>query len=152
MTILLQENVAAEDNATVYATFTGNGGFDTQYTVVGYLYIMTEMYSIHQIIFITDFCTLSFVCTAADYYIFSNVVFISDYKQRMFTRILKVLWLGSQYGSMMNFVIMPHAGTVQDTGTRHDNVVVTDFHICFDVSKRLHGYVFAEFGGRVYIS
>lgn len=45
-----------------------------------------------------------------------------------------------------------HAGTAQNTCAGHDDAVIADFYICFDIGKRLYGYVFTDFGGRVYIS
>ena len=76
--VLLQQNIAAQDDAVVYATFTGNGRLDTQYAMVGNLYVVAQVYTIHQIVFIADFGALPFVCSAADNHILPDVILVAD--------------------------------------------------------------------------
>ena len=150
--ILLQQHVAAQYDAAVNAAFACYGGLDAQHAVVGYLYVVAQVYAVHQIVFITDTCALAFVCSAADDYVLAYVVSVANDELCFFTRVVEVLRLCAQHGSVVHLVSFSHTGAAQYPCARHDDAVVANLYIAFNIGKRLYGYVLADFGCRVYIS
>ena len=90
------------------------------------------------------------MCSAAHNYIFANVVLVTDDQQTFLTRIMEILRGGTEYGAMMHFVLLPQTCTVEDTRTGHDNTVISNLYIAFDICKRLDCYILAELCGRIY--
>ena len=75
--------------------------------MVTYLHIMAKVYTIHQEVLAADTCGISFMCSAAYNYVFANVILIADDQQTLLTRIMEILWGGTEYGAMMHFVLLP---------------------------------------------
>ena len=48
MTILMEGNIATQDDTIIQGTFSGDGGADTGYTIISDLYIVTTVDFIHQ--------------------------------------------------------------------------------------------------------
>lgn len=59
--------------------------------MVGNFHIVTQVYTIHQIVFVAYLCVLSFVRSSADDYILADIVFVADNEQCMLTCIMEVL-------------------------------------------------------------
>ena len=76
--ILLDDNVTAKYSTVVYLTITGNRYFDTQNRAIPNLYIMAQVYTVHQMVFVSNTCTSFFVCSTADDHVFTNVIVITD--------------------------------------------------------------------------
>jgi hypothetical protein len=138
---LVQNNVAAQNGAVVYPAFSGYGSLDTQYTMVAYLHVVAEVYTIHQVVFIADAGSAFCMGGTADDHV------LADNQQAFFSRIVEVLWFGTQDGIMMHLVPFSQAGAVQDFGARHDYTVITYFHVPFDKCKGLDSYILADFCG-----
>ena len=152
MAVLVQNDVAAQNGAVVYLTFSGYGSLDAQYTMVAYLHVVAEVYTIHQVVFIADAGGASCMGSTADNHVLADVVIITDNQHAVLSRIMEVLRFGTQNGIVMHLVPFSHAGTVQNFCPRHNNTVITDFHVPFDKCKGLDGYILADFCGRIYIS
>ena len=152
MAVLVQNDIAAQNGTIVYLTFSGYGSLDTQYTMVAYLHVVAEVYTIHQVVFIADAGSASCMGSTADNHVLADVVIITDNQHTALSRIVEVLRFGTQNGIVMYLVPFSHAGTVQNFCTRHNNTVITDFHVPFDKCKGLDGYILADFCGRIYIS
>lgn len=118
--------------------------------MVTYLHIMAKVYTIHQEVLVADTCGISFMCSTAHNYIFANVVLVADDQQTLLARIMEILRDGTEYGAMMHFVPLPQACTVEDTRTGHDNTIISNLYIAFDICKRLNCYILAELCGRIY--
>ena len=114
---LVQDDVAAQDGAVVYLALTGYGSFDTQNTMIAYLYVVAEVYAIHQIVIIADTGTLAGIGSAADNHIFADVIVVTDYQLAFFTCLMKVLRFTAQHRAVVHFVIITHAGAFKNLRT-----------------------------------
>ena len=120
--------------------------------MIAYLHVVAEVYTVHQVVFIADAGAAAFIRSAADHYIFANVIVVADNQLALITFVMEVLRFGAQHGAVMHSVSFSHAGTFKDLGTGHDYAIVTDFHTPFDISERLDCYILTDFCGRIYIS
>jgi hypothetical protein len=77
---------------------------------------MAKVYFIHQVVAVSDSGCIACKCGAADYYIFADIVIISDNQAAFFSCIVKVLRLCSQDSILMYLVSFSHFSTFQDTG------------------------------------
>lgn len=150
MAFLLQDDVAAQDGVVVYVTLACQNGFETYHTVVANLHVVAEMYAVHEIVVITDAGCVAFVGSAAYDYVFPDIISVTNDQQAILASVVEILRGSAQYGAMMHFVALAHAGARKDTCTGHDCAVVANFHVTFDVSERLNRYILAELCGRIY--
>lgn len=67
--------------------------------------------------------------STADNHVLADVVIITDNQHAVLSRIMEVLRFGTQNGIVMHLVPFSHAGTVQNFCPRHNNTVITDFHV-----------------------
>ena len=65
---------------------------------------------------------------------------------------MKILRFSCKNGTMIYPIAFAHSCPVQNSGTRHNDIVISYFYICLNVGKRLYCYILADFGGRIYIS
>ena len=114
MAVLVQNDIAAQNGTIVYLTFSGYGSLDTQYTMVAYLHVVAEVYTIHQVVLITDAGSASCMGSTADNHVLADVVIITDNQHTALSRIVEVLRFGTQNGIVMHLVPFSHAGTVQN--------------------------------------
>ena len=73
----------------------------------------------------------------------------ADDEQAVFSFVVEVLGHAGQHGTVVYGVLAAHARTVQDMRACHDDAVIADFYIAFNVGERLYCYVLAELCGRV---
>lgn len=147
---LVQNDVAAQDGVVVYLAFAGHGSLDAQHAMIADLYVVAEVYAIHQVVIITDTGASVGVCGAADNYVLADVVVVADNQYAFFTHIVEILRLTAQYSTVMHFVSFSYTSTFEDFCARHDDTIISDFHIAFDVNERLNGYILTDFCGRIY--
>lgn len=86
----------------------------------------------------------------AHYHVLADVVVIAYHQQTLFARVVEVLRRGAQDGVVMYLVSFSHTGALQDFRACHDDAVVSNFHVAFDVCEGLNRYVLAELCGRIY--
>ena len=113
---------------------------------------MAKMYFIHQVVSVSDFGSIAGKCSAADYYILTNIVIISDNQAAFFSSIVEILWFRSEDSILMYLVSFSHFSTLQDTSVRHDDAVIPDLYILFNVGKRQNGYILAQLCFGIYVS
>ncbi len=113
--------------------------------MVAYLHVVAEVYIIHQVVSVADAGSIAAKGSTADYHIFTDIVIVTDNQPAFFSRIVEILRFRSQDSILMYLVSFSHSSTLQDTCIRHDDAVITDFHILFNVGKRQNGYILAEF-------
>ena len=104
MAALVQNDVAAQNRAVVYPAFPGYGALDAQYTMVADLHVVAKVYTVHQVIVVTDAGTAPCMGGTADNHILADIIILADNQHAFFSRIVEVLWFGSQNGIMMYLV------------------------------------------------
>ena len=149
--VLLDDDVAAQDGAIVHDAFAGYHASDAQHAVVVDLHVVAQVHSVHQVVVATNAGGVAFMCCAGHYHIFVDSVVVTDDELAVFTRVMEVLGGTAQHGTMVHFVPFTHAGAVQDACSRHDDAVVSNFHIAFDLRERLDCNILANLCSRIYV-
>ena len=117
--------------------------------MVAYLDIVAQVRAVHQEVTVSDACSAFGVCGTCHNHVLADVVLVTNKQQAVFSLIVEVLRHAGQHGSVVYGVFPSHAGTVQDVRARHDDTVVADFYIAFNIGERLYCYVLAELCGRI---
>ena len=104
---------------------------------------MAKMYFIHQIIAISYFSSIAGKCSTADDYVLANIIVVTDNQAALFSRKVEILRFRSENGILMYLVPFSHFSTFQDTSVRHDDAIISDLYILFNVGKRQNCYILA---------
>ena len=113
---------------------------------------MAKMHLIHQVVSISDFGSIAGKCSAADYHILTNIVVISDNQVTFFSCVVEILRFRSEDGILMYLISFSHFSTLQDTSVGHDDAVISDLYILFNVGKRQNSYILAQLCFGIYVS
>ncbi len=84
--------------------------------------------------------------SAVDDHILADNVVITDMAIGAFPFPTEVLWVGSDDGALVNFIVFAHAGALDDTRVGHDFAIVANLYIGIDISEWMNDHILSDFG------
>lgn len=124
------------------------GHFDTiaQHARAGDDAVMSDMCFGHNEASVAYACAAFFGYAAVDNDLFADDVVVAYVAKCFLAFPTKVLGVGADDGSLIDFVVFAHACAADNAGIRHYGASVADDNVFVDVRKGVDGDAFAYFG------
>jgi hypothetical protein len=103
------------------------------------------MSTLHQHIIIADDSLATSMSGTVHHYILTENIIVADNAFRLLAMKLEILRQGTNYRTLMHFIIVSHACTITDTDEGEDNAIVANHHVTLYIDKGEYLTIVADF-------
>ena len=113
---------------------------------------MADVDTLQQVVVIADDGASLLVGASVDNHILTDDIVVANLHIRLLTTVVEVLRQGGNDGTLVNFVLLADAGSVQDADEGEDDTVVTYLHVVLNIDEGEYLTVVADFRLGRYLS
>ena len=149
----LHNGGGGKDGIVIDETSTRNAGRNTEHTVVADADVVGNVHLVHEVIVVPDARGVLGAVASRDEYVLADDVVVTDNDVR-FLSFLEVegLGFGTNDGVLVDDVASSDGGSVENGDVGHDDAIVADADVAFDVDEGTNFDVLTNLRGRINVS